>query len=304
LVLKELDGERGSVGLRPYVEAGHDDDARSVCSAVSAGGSENPEMQVTEYSSGRKGGGLSTGGHPLVHDIEDLKQLTAGVTRLLKTLNDKVTRLELDEKMVRVEREELKKERNEVKRWKEELEGQREGGPEFVRFSDGAFSPWAGASLNSRKGRSKSIDFEGSELSRAVSFATIDSNSDSTWTEDKEAQLQALEHRLARANKNWSDEQEDVLQLVEPLREERRRAKKYARRGLTKLDSDSITSPESPHKKSRGSFSFMSGRRSSMSSLNSHRGPASDGARQGSKIMRFFVGSLKNKDKDVGSVSA
>jgi hypothetical protein len=155
LVLKELDREKGAVDLRPYVEAGHDDDARSVRSAVSAGGSEDPEMQVTEYSAGRKGGGLSTGGHPLVHDIEDLKQLTAGVTRLLKTLNDKVTQLELDEKMVRVEREELRKEREEVKRWKEELEGQREGGSEFVRFSDGAFSPWTRASLHSRKGTSK-----------------------------------------------------------------------------------------------------------------------------------------------------
>ena len=55
-------------------------------------------------------------------------------------------------------------------------------------------------------------------LSRAMSFATVDYSSPSRaeWTDEKEQQLAALEKLLVRANRNWSDEQEDVLPMVCP----------------------------------------------------------------------------------------
>lgn len=42
--------------------------------------------------------------------------------------------------------------------------------------------------------------------------------------------LQDLERRLRAANKHWSSEQEDVLEMVEPLREQKRLAKKAAKK--------------------------------------------------------------------------
>jgi hypothetical protein len=48
-----------------------------------------------------------------------------------------------------------------------------------------------------------------------MSFATDDYNRpEIVWNEEKEQQLTDLEKRLVRANRNWSDEQEDVLPLV------------------------------------------------------------------------------------------
>jgi hypothetical protein len=47
-----------------------------------------------------------------------------------------------------------------------------------------------------------------------MSFATVDYSPERTWSEEKERELVLLEQRLLRANKNWSDEQEDVLPMV------------------------------------------------------------------------------------------
>ncbi|KAF8245740.1 hypothetical protein K440DRAFT_633003 [Wilcoxina mikolae CBS 423.85] len=122
-------------------------------------------------------------------------------------------------------------------------------------------------------------------LSRAMSFATIDYNRpEVVWNEEKEQQLTNLEKRLVRANRNWSDEQEDVLPLVESLREERRKAKKLA------------VGEESPRKIRGGSFSFV-GRRDSRARRDSggeekkervRRGSAGDENRAKSGLMRFF----------------
>jgi hypothetical protein len=47
-----------------------------------------------------------------------------------------------------------------------------------------------------------------------MSFATVDYSPERVWSEEKERELALLEQRLFRANKNWSDEQEDVLPMV------------------------------------------------------------------------------------------
>jgi hypothetical protein len=55
------------------------------------------------------------------------------------------------------------------------------------------------------------------ELSRSVSFDAISRGGvEKTvfWTDEKEQKLVALEQRLLCANKNWSEEQEEVLEMV------------------------------------------------------------------------------------------
>lgn len=71
--------------------------------------------------------------HPLLYDVDDLKHLTAGVTRLLKTLHVKVSKLDEEEKSIRAERERLEKEREEVRRLRRELEEDR---TEFTKEKD------------------------------------------------------------------------------------------------------------------------------------------------------------------------
>jgi hypothetical protein len=63
------------------------------------------------------------GGHPIVHDVEDLKQFTSGVTRLMRTLHGQVSRLERQEKALRAEREEVAREREELARLREGFGG-------------------------------------------------------------------------------------------------------------------------------------------------------------------------------------
>ena len=187
------------------------------------------------------GGGLgagSGGGLP-VHDVDDLKQLTAGVTRLLKTLHDRVSRLDAAERQLRSEREALRRDREEVSRLRQTLrpagsdDGPRSRSPESrgSPVRGGFFTPRDRMSkvfpcLNQRKvgaaltNAVKSLDIADDgrtlPLSRAMSFATVDYSSPSRaeWTDEKEQQLAALERLLVRANRNWSDEQEDVLPMV------------------------------------------------------------------------------------------
>lgn len=65
--------------------------------------------------------GAGSGGGLPVHDVDDLKQLTAGVTRLLKTLHDRISRLDAAERQLQSEREALRRDREEVSRLRQTL---------------------------------------------------------------------------------------------------------------------------------------------------------------------------------------
>ncbi|KAI5777228.1 hypothetical protein EDC01DRAFT_679184 [Geopyxis carbonaria] len=170
--------------------------------------------------------------HTLLHDTEDVKRLTAGVTRLLKTLHDKVTAVEEAERRLRQEREDLAAQRR------------RSTSPRGIQIA----TPGRG-----------SQDAAGpSPLTRAISF----NDPDNAWTPDKEEQLKTLEKRLRNANKKWSDEQEDVLELIDTLQEERRRAKKAARGSR---DSISIDFADAPLRRRDSKISIRSRRGSSVS---------------------------------------
>lgn len=60
--------------------------------------------------------------HPIVHDLEDLRQFTSAVTRLMRTLHEKSSRLDAEERALRAEREEVAIERAELARLRETLE--------------------------------------------------------------------------------------------------------------------------------------------------------------------------------------
>lgn len=216
--------------------------------------------------------------HPLVHDAEDLKQFTSGVTRLMRTLHVQVSRLEREEKALRAERSEVAKEREEIARLKEALQ-------EELKEE--------GTVTRGRKERS--IDFSDDlRLDATMSFDTVDycPSPERVWTEEKERELARLEEQLLRANKNWSPEQEDVLPMVERLREERRKAKKrLSRQGSLKVSTPEPAAPL-PAKK-RSSFStFSMGRRDSKElKAGPRRGSAGDaGAGGGVRLLRFFSG--------------
>jgi len=54
------------------------------------------------------------GAHPIVHDLDDLRQFTSAVTRLMRTLHEKSSRLDAEERALRAEREEVARERAEL----------------------------------------------------------------------------------------------------------------------------------------------------------------------------------------------
>ena len=182
--------------------------------------------------------GAGSGGGLPVHDVDDLKQLTAGVTRLLKTLHDRISRLDAAERQLQSEREALRRDREEVNRLRQTLRAAGLDDGLRSRSPEGRDSPVRGGSFTPRDQMSKvfpppppggradegvkSFDIADDgrtlPLSRAMSFATIDYSSPSRveWTDEKEQQLAALEKLLVRANRNWSDKQEDVLPMVCP----------------------------------------------------------------------------------------
>jgi len=64
-------------------------------------------------------------GHPLIRDFGDLENLSQANIRLLKTLQDKVNKVDTMEKLLKVEREALDRERENVMQMKAEIDRER-----------------------------------------------------------------------------------------------------------------------------------------------------------------------------------
>lgn len=143
----------------------------------------------------------------LVYDVEDLRKLTGTVTRLVKTLHEGIDAVKAAERRLLQEADEVAVEVMDVGR-----EGDMMHGYDFKRAI--------------------SFDVHSVPPSRGRGPARPE------WNDEKEAQLKDLEMRLRTANKKWSAEQEDVLQYIEPLKEERRKALKLQRRD-SKMSMDS-----------------------------------------------------------------
>lgn len=173
-------------------------------------------------------------GHPLISDLGDLANLSNANFRLLKTLQDKVNKVDSAEKMLRAEREAIEKERALLKQMSAEVERER------VRLMSGGLG-WDGYKvcfpvgtmlLNHRLTNHWQMD-----ISRTQSALTMmrtrsggvtpdgtwdDMNEvaiyDEEWTEEKEQHLALLEQKLKKANRQWSDEQEEILEPVSYVR--------------------------------------------------------------------------------------
>ncbi|KAI5819149.1 hypothetical protein BZA77DRAFT_178281 [Pyronema omphalodes] len=210
-------------------------------------------------------------GNHLVYDPEDLKHLTSGVTRLMCTLHDQVTRLDIAEREMKQKAEKLEEEK---RKFEEETR-------EFRRLT-----------MLSQRERKSGQSFDSDDEKRPHLTSRLSFYEAVVWDDEKEAQLQAAEKKLSWANRNWSPEQEDVLPMVEALREEKRRAKKYSALLLS-------TSPSAP--KTRRSFSMSKASKKDLKLRKStsavvevgdkdrkRRGSEGDEEKKGNSFLRFF----------------
>lgn len=83
-----------------------------------------PSPSADENSSEELQQGFQSG-HPLICDLGDLVNLSNANFRLLKTLQDKVNKVDWAEKMLRAEREAIEREREQLKRMSAEAEKER-----------------------------------------------------------------------------------------------------------------------------------------------------------------------------------
>lgn len=171
-------------------------------------------------------------GHPLISDLGDLANLSNANFRLLKTLQDKVNKVDCAEKMLRAEREAIKRERGLLKQMSAEVERER------VRLMSGGLG-WENYKVclpESTMLKRKTNHGRQMDLSRTQSAVTMMRSRsggvtpdgtwddmheveiyDEEWTEEKEQHLALLEQKLKKANRQWSDEQEEILEPVSCL---------------------------------------------------------------------------------------
>lgn len=230
-------------------------------------------------------------GHPLICDIGDLMNLSNANFRLLKTLQDKVNKVDSTEKLLRAEREAIERERGQLKQMNTEAERER------VRLMAGGLK-WddykmSGARNNSVQG-SRNVSGRATPEGNWDEEAE-DSSFDEEWTEEKEQELKLLESKLKKANRQWSDKQEEVLGPLERLREERRQAKKankLDRQFSNKAETNSREDqPEKPPRKNSGfKNSFTNTRRKSSSASLTRRdsSPASGSATPTRLFRKWF----------------
>jgi hypothetical protein len=130
----------------PRVAISKEQDSYSIRSLISLTNSEKMVVDHIEYSeelavvapprsnrnTRRFSHGNGAGGHPLLNDVEDLKNLAGSLTRLLRTLHDNATKLEADERLIRAEKANLE---NQKVVFREEMLRDREERP-TVKFGD------------------------------------------------------------------------------------------------------------------------------------------------------------------------
>ncbi|KAL7272937.1 hypothetical protein RUND412_004233 [Rhizina undulata] len=166
-------------------------------------------------------------GSPFINDLGDLENFAFANARLLRTLQDRVNKVELAEKTLRLEREELQREKAEVKQLKEQVEKEKMRlMDKGLRWEDYRIDGGCGLPLVQETGRSSPIG--ASPSPRGSKVAVVDNE----WSYEKEQKLQELEAKLKKANRAWSDEQEEIVEVLERLREEKRldeKAKKINR---------------------------------------------------------------------------
>lgn len=208
----------------------------SKASSIASLDESHPSTVAGSVESGEKvqpRGRTFESGHPLISDLGDLANLSNANFRLLKTLQDKVNKVDSAEKMLRAEREAIERERALLRKMSAEVEKER------VRLMNGGLG-WEGYKVCSPPSshglmlKHRLTNFRQMDISRTQSALTMmrtrsggvtpdgtwdDMNYgvaifDEEWTEEKEQHLALLEQKLKKANRQWSDEQEEILEPV------------------------------------------------------------------------------------------
>ncbi|KAH0610757.1 uncharacterized protein H6S33_011184 [Morchella sextelata] len=228
-------------------------------------------------------------GHPLICDLGDLVNLSNANFRLLKTLQDKVNKVDSAEKMLRTEREAIEREREQLKQMNAEAERERvrlmAGG---LRWDDYKMSGARNHSVQGSRNVSGRATPEGNWDEEVE-----DSVFDEEWTEEKEQELKLLEGKLKKANRQWSDKQEEVLGPLERLREEKRQVKKankLDRQASNKAERTNSREeqPEKPLRKNSGFKNSLSNirRKSSSGSLTRRDSSPASGSATPTRLFR------------------
>ncbi|PUU74783.1 hypothetical protein B9Z19DRAFT_1067954 [Tuber borchii] len=188
-------------------------------------------------------------GHPLIRDFGDLENLSQANIRLLKTLQDKVNKVDTMEKLLKTEREALDRERENVMQMKAEIDRER------LRLMDRGLY-WRSYGAQSSVTMSRG-DSAGTTVDEWLKGEDGEAAVYEEWSEEKEQEMLMLEEKLRKAQMGWSDEQEEILGPLEKLREEKRhqaKAKRLERQTSIKFDrilsSDEKTEKGPSHKKS------------------------------------------------------
>ncbi|RPA99583.1 hypothetical protein L873DRAFT_892791 [Choiromyces venosus 120613-1] len=157
-------------------------------------------------------------GHPLIRDFSDLENLSQANIRLLKTLQDKVNKVDTMEKLLKVEREALDREREDVMQKMAEVDRER------LRLMDKGLD-WRNSGAQSPFTMTRG-DSAGTTVDEWLNGEDGETAAYEEWSEEKEQQMLMLEERLRKAQMGWSDEQEGILGPLQKLREEKRRETK------------------------------------------------------------------------------
>ncbi|PWW72320.1 hypothetical protein C7212DRAFT_348227 [Tuber magnatum] len=208
-----------------------------------SGPSSSPEPQFKSAGVGFQSG------HPLIRDFGDLVNLSQANIRLLKTLQDRVNKVDAVEKLLKAEREALDRERENIMQMRAETDKER------LRLMDRGLC-WRSYGAQSPVAMSRG-DSAGTAVDEWLKGEDGDAAVYEEWSEEKEQQMLMLEERLRKAQMGWSDEQEEILGPLEKLREEKRqgaKARRLERQTSIKFDriwsSDDKTEKGSSHKKS------------------------------------------------------
>ncbi|KAG0132185.1 hypothetical protein HOY82DRAFT_591151 [Tuber indicum] len=192
----------------------------------------SPEPQFKSAATGFQSG------HPLIKDVGDLENLCQANIRLLKTLQDRVNKVDAMEKLLKIEREALGRERENIMQMRAEADRER------LRLMDRGLC-WRGCGAQSSVAMSRG-DSAGTTADEWLRGEDgVAAVYEEEWSEEKEQQMLMLEERLRKAQMGWSDEQEEILGPLEKLREEKRHNSKARRLECqTSIKFDSIWSSD------------------------------------------------------------
>ncbi|RPA71575.1 hypothetical protein BJ508DRAFT_419864 [Ascobolus immersus RN42] len=207
--------------------------------------------------------------HPLIMDDEDIERIVAANLRLLQGLKRKMDEVVELERRLRDHHKALENE-SAVEDYEVEIEATPPPKPQFSAFPPPTQTQTRTISIQATPRPTATTDDE--EEERPVV----------EWTAAMEEELVRLERSLRSANKKWSDEQEEVLEPLERLKDLKRQHNKRLRRQMSGSKNASNVKISMVNLKKTMSFS-----RSETNSLYSPKEEEQEGKKVG-KLLRVI----------------